>query len=74
VEALARLQLLARGLGREIRLHRACGRLQELLDLTGLSDVVPLWGGLAIEVTGQAEQGEQAGRVEEETDPHDLAF
>lgn len=40
VEALARLQLTARRLGRRIRLHRASGELDALLAFLGLSDVV----------------------------------
>ncbi len=41
VDALARMQLTARRLGREIRVQHACDRLVELLVLTGLADVVP---------------------------------
>ena len=41
VDALARLQLTALGLGRRIELLHACGELQGLLDLMGLSHVVP---------------------------------
>lgn len=42
VDALARLQLTARRLGRQIRLRHASGELQELLALMGLCDVLPL--------------------------------
>ena len=41
VDALARMQLTARRLGREIRVQHACHRLVELLVLTGLADVIP---------------------------------
>lgn len=41
VDALARLQLSARRLGCEIRLLNATERLRELLDLAGLSNVLP---------------------------------
>jgi ABC-type transporter Mla MlaB component len=41
VDAVARLQLTARRLGRSIRLRHASGRLCELLDLFGLREVVP---------------------------------
>lgn len=41
VDFLARLQLTARRLGRQVRLLDACGELQDLLELTGLSEVVP---------------------------------
>jgi ABC-type transporter Mla MlaB component len=71
VEALARLQLTAGRLGRQIWLHRACRRLQELLTLMGLSDVVPLAPGSPIEARGQAEERKPAGRIEKEGDPGD---
>ena len=45
VDALARLQLTARLLGRQVRLRHASADLQELLDFMGLSDVVPLQAG-----------------------------
>jgi len=41
VEALARLQLLARRRGRRMRIRNACGELQGLLTLAGLRDVLP---------------------------------
>jgi hypothetical protein len=41
VEAVARLQLTARRLGRQVRLRHASLELQQLLDLVGLADVVP---------------------------------
>jgi ABC-type transporter Mla MlaB component len=71
VDALARLQLTARRLGRQVQLRHACGELQELLALMGLSDVVPLCSGLAFGPGGQAEQREQPRGVEEEADPGD---
>ena len=46
VEAVARLQLTARRMGRSIRLRHASGRLCELLDLFGLQDVVPCVPGV----------------------------
>jgi ABC-type transporter Mla MlaB component len=72
VDVLARLQLTARRLGRQVRLRDACGELRDLLALVGLGDVV-LCGGSAIEPTGEAKEREQAGRVEEEADPADPA-
>ena len=42
VDALARLQLTARRLGRQIRLRHASSELQELLVLMGLREVLPL--------------------------------
>ncbi len=40
VEALARLRLLARRCGVELRVRRAVPELHELIDLTGLGDIV----------------------------------
>lgn len=70
VDVLARLQLTARRLGRSVRLLDACGELQDLLSLTGLSDVLPC-GGLHLESRGQVEQREPASGVEEEADSAD---
>ena len=72
VDALARLQLTVRRLGRRIRFRNACGRLRDLLVVMGLDDVIPC-GGSALESRGQSEQREQAGRVEEERDAGDPA-
>ncbi|MEU0359454.1 STAS domain-containing protein [Streptomyces cyaneofuscatus] len=44
VEAVARLSLVARRAGRQLRLRRVGPELQELLDLVGLADVVALEG------------------------------
>jgi ABC-type transporter Mla MlaB component len=41
VEALARLQLAARRLGREVRLANASAELRELIAFMGLCDVLP---------------------------------
>lgn len=41
LDALTRLQLTARRLGRSIQLSRACSRLSDLLTLAGLDDVLP---------------------------------
>jgi ABC-type transporter Mla MlaB component len=73
IEALARLQLVARRLGRRIWLSGASGRLRELLALTGLCDVLPLHEGLPLEAGWQTEQREQAIGVEERVDPDDPA-
>jgi ABC-type transporter Mla MlaB component len=69
VDALARLQLTARRLGRQIRLRDACDELRDLLALTGLSDVVPLAGGP--QPGGKPEERKQARGVEERVDPGD---
>jgi ABC-type transporter Mla MlaB component len=71
IDALARLQLAARRAGCQVRLHHACDELQDLLALTGLSEVVPVAGGSAVEPSGKAEEREPARGVEEEADPAD---
>jgi ABC-type transporter Mla MlaB component len=71
VDAVVRLQLTARRLGRAIRLRRASLELQELLAFLGLEDVVPLGAPSLLEPRRQAEEREQARGVEEERDPAD---
>jgi ABC-type transporter Mla MlaB component len=71
VDALARLQLAARRLGRRIELRDACGELQRLLALMGLDQVVPLCAELSLESERKTEHREQARGVEEEADPTD---
>lgn len=71
VDALARLQLVARRLGGSIRLRDPPAELGELLDLVGLADVVGVAPAvLALQPGGQAEGGEQLG-VEEVVDAGD---
>ena len=70
IDALARLQLTARRLGRSIRLRNAPDALRELLALTGLSDELPLCAGLRVQPHRKAEQREQLG-IDEEIDPAD---
>jgi ABC-type transporter Mla MlaB component len=65
VDALARMALAARRLGRRLELRAARRELRELLVLAGLE-------GLAVEVRREAEQREQALGVEEEHDPVDV--
>jgi hypothetical protein len=72
VDALARLQLTAARLGGRIQVLNACGELQELLALTGLTDLVLLAAGLPLESRGQTEQREELRGIEEESDPGDL--
>lgn len=55
VDALARLQLTARRLGRRVRLHQPCGELQDLLVLMGLADFLPPGAKSDLEPRGQAE-------------------
>ena len=70
IDALARLQLTARRLGRSIRLRNAPDDLRELLALTGLSDELPLCAGLRIQPHRQVEQRKQLG-IDEEIDAAD---
>ncbi len=72
VDVLARLQLTARRLGRQVRLRHAPRELQELLALSGLSDVLPTCVRLPLESSRETEEREQARGVEEERDPDDL--
>jgi ABC-type transporter Mla MlaB component len=71
VEALARLQLTARRLGRDVRLRDASRELRELLDLFGLTDVLPAGGALRLEPLGQPEEREQPLGVEERVEMGD---
>ena len=71
VDALARLQLTARRLGRRVRFLHACGELEELLGLMGLGDVLPCGPASGFEPRWQTEEREQDLRVEEEADPGD---
>jgi ABC-type transporter Mla MlaB component len=73
IDALARMQLTARRLGRQVQLRHAHADLQALVALMGLGDVLPLYGPLRLEPGRQAEEGEEARGVEEEADPDDPA-
>ena len=66
VDALARLELAGRRLGRELRLRNASQELQELLAFVGLADA------LRVEPVGQPEEREQRLGVEEEGQLGDL--
>ena len=75
VDTLARLQLLARRRGREIALRNASPQLCELLDLSGLSDIVPCVDGtLGVEPRRKSEEREHPLGVEEEDDSADPAL
>lgn len=71
VDALARLQLTARRVGRRVRLRQACGELQELLSLMGLSEALPCGWESGLEPRRQAEEREEGRGVQEERDPGD---
>jgi anti-anti-sigma regulatory factor len=70
LEALVRLQLTARRLGRSVRLCNASTQLVDLLALVGLTDVLPVDSG--VEVDGQVEEPEEV-RVDEVVDRGDAA-
>jgi hypothetical protein len=70
IEAVARLQLTARRLGRRIRLQRASHDLEQLLAFVGLADVVAVGPGLRGR-RRHAEQREHPCRVEERVDGDD---
>ena len=71
LDALARLQLMARRHGRTIVLRGACEELRELIRLVGLVDELPAVDELGVEPLGQSEQREQVGGIEEEGDAGD---
>jgi hypothetical protein len=75
IDALARLQLTARRLGRRIRLYRASRELDALLAFLGLDDVVGGGGPARLDLFGrclrQAEEREQPRGVEERVDRDD---
>lgn len=73
VEALARLQLTARRLGRRLRFRGACGELQDLVALVGLGEVLPCGPRSGLEPRGQPEEREQSLGVQEEADARDRA-
>src|SRR5262245_24880676 len=75
VDALARMALAARRLGRAIELDGAGPELRMLIAFAGLIEVlrcedIPASGSV-VEVVGQSEQREEALRIEEERDPGD---
>jgi hypothetical protein len=67
VDVLARVQLAACRLGREVRLRNASGELRDLIAFVGLRDV------LRVEPGWEPEEREQRLRVEEERELDDPA-
>jgi hypothetical protein len=65
IELLARLQLVARRVGRRVLVGHGSAALQELLTFLGLDDVVPCRRGLSLHAGRQAKEREQAVGVEE---------
>ena len=70
IDALARLQLTVRRMGREMHLLEADAALRELLEFSGLRDAVPC-AELPLEPGRHAEQREPPVGVQEERDPGD---
>ncbi len=73
VDALARLQLVARRLGCRMLLQRASPELRELLAFAGLNEALPLRPALRLQQRRQPEEREQRLRVEEEGELGDPA-
>lgn len=71
VDALARLQLTARRLGRGLRFKDPPPELRGLLALMGLDEVLPCGATSGVEPRGQPEEREQPRSVQEERDPGD---
>jgi hypothetical protein len=74
IAALARLRASGRGQGWLLCLRYASPRLQELLDLCGLAEILPLCEDSALVDQGQSEEGEQPRGVEEVIEPGDPAL
>lgn len=72
VAVLARMQVVARRAGYEVRLDRCPEALRELIVLAGLTELLPVDSTLAVEVCGEPEEREHPGGVEEEADARDL--
>ena len=72
-DALARLQLATRRLGRRMLVRNASADFTDLLVLMGLGEVLPLGAGLRLEVGRQPEEREQRLGVEEERELADPA-
>jgi len=74
IDVLAGLQLAARRLGLQLRLHGASAELQELVAFFGLCDALRVErDALRVEVERQAEEREQGLGVEEERELDDPA-
>ena len=67
IDVLARFQLAARRLGRQVHLRNACGELQQLIAFVGMAGV------LGLEASGQAEEREDRLGGEEERELGDPA-
>jgi hypothetical protein len=73
VDALARLQLIAKRLGLRIHVRPACPELKGLVRLMGLEEEVPFLSELRVEPVWEPEERKEGLGLEEEADPDDLA-
>ena len=73
VEALARLRVATRRLGRRMHVQNASADFEALLTFMGLGDVLPVRVDLRLEVVRQTEEREERLRVEEERELPDPA-
>jgi len=71
IEALARIQLIARRLGITVELRGAPSELRELLSLAGLEEVLRCSEPLAVKPRGEAEEREELRGLEEKGDAAD---
>lgn len=69
IDLLARLMLAARRGGGDLRIVGSSEELHDLLELAGLCDVLGVCEPLGLEAWGEAEEREEARRVEEEDQP-----
>jgi hypothetical protein len=73
VEALARLRVATRRLGRRMHVQNASVDFEALLAFMGLGDVLPVRVDLRLEVVRQTEEREERLGVEEERELPDPA-
>ena len=73
VEALARLRVATRRLGRRMHVRNASPDFEALLAFMGLGDVLPVRADLRLEVRRQPEEREERFGVEEERELADPA-
>jgi ABC-type transporter Mla MlaB component len=73
IDALARLALVTRQLGSDLRLQNPSAALEDLVGLVGLAETLLGREPSGVEPVGQPEQRKVAGGVQEERDPADPA-
>ncbi len=71
LDALCRMQASAAAIGARISLRQASAELRELLELSGLADLLPCEPDLSVEPRRQAEKREETLGVQEERDGPD---